>query len=70
MRPDDILKEVLNDPDLISILKISQNEVKSARMDLKSPDPTIEVIKSVIRGGYNGTSPQQIFNEIKKIKGV
>ena len=70
MKPDDILKEVLSDPNLITVLKISEVDVEAARMDITSPDMTIEMIKAVIRGEYNGTSTQQIFNEIKKIKGI
>lgn len=70
MKPDDILKEVLSDPNLITVLKISEVDVEAARMDITSPDTTIEMIKAVIRGEYNGTSTQQIFNEIKKIKGI
>lgn len=70
MRPDDILKEVLSDPEMIDVLQVSEDDIASARMDVTSPNSTIEIIKTVIRGGYNGTSPQQMFNEIKRIKGV
>ena len=70
MRPDDILKEVLNDPNLGSFLNVKHEDIQSARMDSLSPDPNIEVIKSVIKGGYNGVSPQQTFNEIKRIKKI
>ncbi len=70
MRPDDILKEILSDPELESLLPISKGDIESARMDVPSPDSNIEVIKSVIRGGYNGLSPQQTFNEIKAIKKI
>ncbi len=70
MRPDDILKEVLSDPELIRTLKIDTEHIVSASMNTKSPCETIEIIKTVIRGGYNGLSPQQMFNEIKQIKGV
>jgi hypothetical protein len=70
MRPDDILKEILSDPELESLLPISKGDIESARMDVPSPDSNIEVIKSVIRGVYNGLSPQQTFNEIKAIKKI
>lgn len=70
MRPDDILKEVLSDPNLGSFLSVSPENIRSARMDTLSPDSSIEVIKAVIKGGYNGVSPQQTFNEIKRIKKI
>lgn len=70
MRPDDILKEVLNDPNVESFLSVSPEDIQSAKMDTTSPDVNIEVIKSVIKGGYNGISPQQTFNEIKRIKKI
>ncbi len=70
MRPDDILKEILSDPELESLLQIDRDSIQTARMDVPSADPNIEVIKSVIRGGYNGLSPQQTFNEIKAIKKI
>lgn len=70
MKPDDILKEILRDPEIESLLPISRDDIESARMDVPSPDSNIEVIKSVIRGGYNGISSQQTFNEIKAIKKI
>lgn len=70
MRPDDILKEILNDPEIESMLQISKADIEAAGMNVPSPDSNIEVIKSVIRGGYNGLSPQQTFNEIKAIKKI
>ena len=70
MKPDEILKEVLNDSDLIDVLKINKSDIESASMNSTSSNPYIEVIKAVIRGGYNGTSAQMIFNEIKRIMEV
>lgn len=70
MRPDDILKEVLNDPELESLLSVSKNDIQTAKMEEVSPDANIEVIKTIIKGGYNGVSPQQTFNEIKRIKKI
>lgn len=70
MRPDDILREVLNDPELMATLQIRKEDIANANMETTSPSQTIEIIKAVIRGGYNGTSSQQMFNEIKRIKGI
>lgn len=70
MRPDDILKEVLSDPEVVSLLSIPAEDIIAAKMDAPSSNPDIEVIKSIIRGGYNGVSPQQTFNEIKAIKKI
>ena len=70
MRPDDILKEVLSDPNIGSFLTVSQENIHNARMDTVSPDTNIEVIKAVIKGGFNGVSPQQTFNELKRIKKI
>ena len=70
MRPDDILKEVLSDPNVGTFLSVNQENIRAAKMDIPSPDVIIEVIKTVIKGGYNGISPQQTFNEIKRIKKI
>ena len=70
MRPDDILKEILCDPELESLLQIDKSSIQSASMDSPSSNTNIEVIKSIIRGGFNGVSPQQTFNEIKAIKQI
>ncbi len=70
MRPDDILKEVLKDPNVGPFLSIDKDIIQSAGMDILSPDVNIEVIKAVIKGGYNGVSPQQTFNEIRRIKKI
>ena len=70
MRPDDILKEVLSDPNIGTLLSTSQETINSAKMDMQSPDANIEVIKAIIKGGYNGVSTQQTFNEIKRIKKI
>ena len=70
MRPDDILKEVLSDPNVGTFLSVNQENIRVAKMDIPSPDVNIEVIKAVIKGGYNGISPQQTFNEIKRIKKI
>lgn len=70
MKPDDILKEVLSDPELVALLKISDTDIEQAGMDKPSDNPLVEIIKAVIRGGYNGSSTQQMFNEIKRIKGL
>lgn len=70
MRPDDILKEVLSDPNVGTFFSVDQENIRAAKMDIPSPDVNIEVIKAVIKGGYNGLSPQQTFNEIKRIKKI
>ena len=70
MRPDDILKEVLSDPNVGTFFSVDQENIRAAKMDIPSPDVNIEVIKAVIKCGYNGISPQQTFNEIKRIKKI
>ena len=70
MRPDDILKEVLSDPNIGALLSMDQDSIRNASMDILSPNVNIEVIKAIIKGGYDGTSPQQTFNEIKRINKI
>ena len=70
MKQEDILKEVLNDQELTKVLGITAADIASAKIDENSSDSTIEVIKAIIKGGRNNTSPQQIFNEIKRLKEI
>ena len=70
MKPDDVLKEVLSDPAVVSLLSIPTEEIAVAQMNVPSNNADIEVIKSIIRGGFNSVSPQQTFNEIKAIKQI
>ena len=68
MKPDDILQEVLSDPSIKQKLHINEEDILSAKMNVKSKDSNIEVIKSIILGGFDGQSSQNTFNEIKRIK--
>lgn len=70
MKPEDVLREVLQDPNAETLLGITPDMVSSASMDKKSTNEDIEVIKAVINGGFYGKSHSQIFNEVKRIKGV
>lgn len=70
MKPNDILREVLSDPELGALLQIGPSDIQNANMDICSPNDNIEVIKAIIKGYYHGTGTQQLFNEIKRIKGI
>ncbi len=70
MRADDVLKEVLQDPNAATLLGITPEMTEKASMGKPSSNEDIEVIKAVINGSFYGKNSSQIFNEVKKIKGI
>jgi hypothetical protein len=70
MRADDVLKEVLQDPNATALLGITPDMAVKASMGKSSSNEDIEVIKAVINGSFYGKTHSQIFNEVKKIKGI
>lgn len=70
MEADDVLKEVLQDPNAVTLLGITPDMAAKASMGKSSSNEDIEVIKAVINGSFYRKTPSQIFNEVKKIKGI
>jgi hypothetical protein len=52
------------------LLGITPDMAEKASMGKSSSNEDIEVIKAVINGSFYGKTHSQIFNEVKKIKGI
>ena len=70
MSPNDILKEVLEDPILAEKYDIPIKKLKSTELHSVSNIPVIEIIRTILTANSNNTAEINIFRQIKTYLGI
>lgn len=66
MKNKDIFEEVLKSPELKEVFKLSQEELKQAKIDEISQHQVVEIIRTIIIGHGGHKNAEQIFRIIEK----
>lgn len=67
MRRNDILREILSEPELMEKYKISSTELKKISTSPPYRNKIIEVLATIINDDDNNLSSNQIYKKIKNI---
>lgn len=65
MRRDDILREILSEPQLMEKYRISTTELKKITTSPPYSKKIVEVLSMIINDDDNNLSPNQIYKKIK-----
>jgi hypothetical protein len=66
-RTDDMLREILSDPELMEKYNIRQNELENLRCGPPFSKKVIEVMATMINEMHNNRTSRQIYPQIKNI---
>lgn len=66
-RRDDILKEILSDPDLMKKYNISKSEIENIKAYRPESQKIVDVLATIINENDNDRSARQIYSLIKNL---
>ena len=70
MSPNEILKEILEDPIFINKYGLTDKQLKSIELHKPCGIEVIEIIKVILYANSNNTKPINTFRQIKTLLGL